>query len=88
MLMAAVFSQLVPLVSPLGQLLMLLAAAISQLGLLVSSLGQLMVLCPPPGELVSKDGGRHMVVESRNFRSAASPLGQLPMTAISQLEQL
>ncbi len=43
----------------LGQLLLLLAAAISQLGQLVSPLlGQLLVLCPPPGELVSKDGGQ------------------------------
>ncbi len=37
---------------------MLLAAAISQLGQLVSPLGQLLVLCPPPGEMVSKDGGQ------------------------------
>jgi hypothetical protein len=41
--------------SPLGQLPM---PAISQLGQLVNSLGQLLVLCPPPGELVSKDGGQ------------------------------
>jgi hypothetical protein len=32
--------------------------AISQLGQLVSPLGQLLVLCPPPDELVSKDGGQ------------------------------
>ncbi len=31
---------------------------------------------------------RHMVVESRSFISAASPLGQLPMPANSQLDQL
>ncbi len=42
----------------LVQLLVLLAAAISQLGQLVIPLGQLLVLCPPPGELVSKDGGQ------------------------------
>ncbi len=42
-------------VSPLGQLPM---PAISQLGQLVSPLGQLLVLCLPPGELVSKDGGQ------------------------------
>jgi hypothetical protein len=41
--------------SPLGQLPM---PAISQLGQLVSPLGQLLVLGPPPGELVSKDGGQ------------------------------
>ncbi len=41
--------------SPLGQLLM---TATSQLGRLLSPLGQHLVLCPPPGELVSKDGGQ------------------------------
>jgi hypothetical protein len=41
--------------SPLGQLPM---PAFSQLGQLVSPLCQLLVLCPPPGELVSKDGGQ------------------------------
>jgi hypothetical protein len=41
--------------SALGQLPM---PAISKLGQLVSPLGQLLVLCPPPGELVSKDGGQ------------------------------
>ncbi len=44
-----------PAASPLGQMPM---PAISQLGKLVSPLGQLLVLCPPPGELVSKDGGQ------------------------------
>jgi hypothetical protein len=37
---------------------MLLAATISQLGQLVSPLSQLLVLCLPPVELVSEDGGQ------------------------------